>query len=282
MMLLPETLLDCDRYPIDEMRHPLRRSAVRKVRSGLGRDGCALLKGFLSSPGLELLLGEALERRATAYFSRQTRNNAYFTDPDPALPGTHPVNIMMPRTNGFITADNYGPDTASHALYHWEPLVRFLADCLGKETLFLYADPVSNMIVNVMTPGTRFNWHFDTNDFTVTLLLQPAESGGIFEYVPDIRTAERENYPEVSKVLGGCRDRVRQLDLQPGDLQFFLGRYSLHGVTENTGSTDRLLLIMSFTKRPGVMGNRQRVRLLYGKTTPVHRRARIRSDSLLD
>ncbi len=281
-MPLPETLLDHARYPINEMHHPLRRSAIRKIRAELGKDGCALLKGFLSPEGLGLLLGEALERRAMAYFSQQTRNNAYFTGSDPTLPETHPVNIMMPRTNGFITADNYGPDTASHSLYHWEPLSRFLADCLEKETLFLYADPVSNMIVNVMTPGTRFNWHFDTNEFTVTLLLQPACSGGIFEYVPGIRSAERENYPEVSSVLGGCRDRVRQLDLHPGDLQFFLGRYSLHGVTENTGDTDRLLLIMSFTERPGITGNRQRVKLLYGRTTSIHGRSRIRPDSLLD
>lgn len=278
----PETLLDHARYPIDELANPLRKSAIDKVRAELAIDGCALLKGFLSEAGLESLLGEAQARRSTAYFSQQTRNNAYFTDPDPSLPETHPVNIMMPRTNGFITADSFGPDTASDTLYRWEALARFLADCLGKEALFLYADPISNMIVNVMTPGTRFNWHFDTNEFTVTLLLKPARSGGIFEYAPNIRSSEQENYPEVSKVLSGCKDRVRQLNLEPGDLQCFLGRYSLHGVTENTGDEDRLLLIMSFTERPGVVGNPKRVRLLYGKTTSAHDSARVRSDTLLD
>ena len=34
----------------------------------------------------------------------------------------------------------------------------------------------------------QFTWHFDTNDFAVTVLVQPADEGGIFEFVPQIRS----------------------------------------------------------------------------------------------
>jgi hypothetical protein len=73
--------------------------------------------------------------------------------------------------------------------------------------------------------------------------------------------------------------------LNAGDLQFFLGRFSLHQVTENTGDDDRLLLIMSFTEKPGVIGNIVRVKNLYGKVTDAHTQGqndRVRSDDLLD
>ncbi len=141
------------------------------------------------------------------------------------------------------------------------------------------------MIVNLSRPGTCFNWHFDTNEFTITMLLNAAESGGYFEYVPNLRTSDDECYADVRKVLEGDRSRVVRLDLEPGDLQLFLGRFSLHRVTENTGDTDRLLLIMSYAERPGMIGSLHRTKELYGKVTPAHIRAernRVRNDALMD
>ena len=70
-----------------------------------------------------------------------------------------------------------------------------------------------------------------------------------------------------------------------GDLQFFLGRYSLHRVTHNNGNTDRLLLIQSFTEAPGIVGSKERVKDLYGKVTQVHNKIdgeQNRNDNLLD
>ena len=101
---------------------------------------------------------------------------------------------------------------------------RFLAECLGKDELYIYQDPISNMIVNVGKPGQQFNWHFDTNEFTITMLLQPATTGGLFEYIPALRNQQDECYDEVRKVLDGDRSRIKQLELNAGDLQFFLGR----------------------------------------------------------
>jgi hypothetical protein len=59
----------------------------------------------------------------------------------------------------------------------------------------------------------------------------------------------------------------------------------LHQVTENTGDEDRLLLIMSFTEQPGVIGSLYRVKDLYGKVTEAHyenEKNRVRADGLLD
>ena len=270
------------RYPINEADNPDRQSVIDAARQALADDGCALIKDFLSPAGLDALLGEAMERRSQAYFSEQKMTNAYLNNGDASLPADHPVNYMMPRTNGFVTADYLGTGTCARKLYDWEPLTAFIRDCLGKEALYLYEDPVSNMIINVGTPGTEFNWHFDTNEFTITMLLRPADSGGYFEYAPNIRNAKDECYDDVEKVLRGTSDQVKRLDLQPGDLQLFLGRFSLHKVTENTGDTERLLLIMSYAEEPGMVGSKERVKQLYGKTTDVHENQQSRADGLRD
>lgn len=278
----PTDIINHASYPIDDLDSASRQATITTIREQLAADGCAVLPGFLSQPGLQALTQEALERLDKAYYSPRKLCNVFLNEGDPGYPEDHPLNIFLPRTNGFITADLFSADTSAKTLYDWQPLIQFLADCLGKPQLFVYEDPVSNMIVNVGKPGQQFNWHYDTNEFTITLLLQPAESGGYFEYVPDLRNQQDECYDDVKKVLDGDRQRVKRLELNAGDLQFFLGRYSLHQVTENTGDDNRLLLIMSFTEQPGVIGSKERVKDLYGKTTEVHEQQRIRSDALVD
>jgi len=100
--------------------------------------------------------------------------------------------------------------------------------------------------------------------------------------VPGLRSARDECYDDVKRVLDGERERVKRLQLNAGDLQFFLGRFSLHQVTENTGDVDRLLLIMSFSEQPGMIGGMARVRDLYGKVTAAHGSNRVRADDLVD
>jgi len=204
---------------------------------------------------------------------------------DPSLGPDHPRNRFMPRTNGFVRADEWDTSTHSWQLYHWAPLMDFLADCLGKDELHIYDDPVSNMIVNVQAPGQEFNWHFDTNEFTITMLLQPAAVGGEFQYAADLRRPDDECNDAVNAVLDGDLSRVTTLELEPGDLQFFLGRFSLHRVTPNLGDGKRLLLIMSFTEAPGVVGSVERIERLYGKVVDAHLEAAdapVRVDGLSD
>jgi len=285
-MMAPQ--LDCKNiinhalYPIDEPQALACQAIIEHIKQELAEDGCAVIRDFFSPDGLASLLEEANQRKPDAYYSQSKECNVYLNDGDAALGPDHPRNVLLPRTNGFITADLFGAETASHRLYHWEPLKQFLAECLGKDQLYLYEDPVSNMIVNLGRPGQQFNWHFDTNEFTITMLLQPASSGAHFEYVPDLRNAQDECYGDVRKVLEGDRERVKRLELNAGDLQFFLGRFALHQVTENTGNNDRLLLIMSFSEQPGMIGSMVRVKNLYGKVTEAHHAAQVRTDGLVD
>ena len=280
----PRQIIDHERYPID-VEGALRSRVIERVRAGLDLDGCAVLPGFLSDSGLAALLSEAQEREHLAFYNDVKEANVHLNSGDPSLGERHPRNRFMPRTNGFVRADEWDQTTTSWKLYHWPPLMEFLSACLGKDELFIYDDPVSNMIVNVQAPGQEFNWHFDTNEFTITMLLQPAEAGGEFQYAPGLRTPDDECNDAVNSVLDGDLTPVRTLQLEPGDLQFFLGRFSLHRVSPNEGSTTRLLLIMSFSEAAGVVGSVERIERLYGKVVDAHIEAAsapVRVDGLSD
>ena len=130
--------------------------------------------------------------------------------------------------------------------------------------------------------GNGFPWHFDTNNFTVTIAIQNADGGGAFEYAANIR-ANGENFDTVHEVLNGTSERVTTLHLEPGDLQIFRGRYSLHRVTPLRGSTRRYVAIFSYVDQPGMVATPERCKQLYGRALPIHyERAGQRADSYID
>ena len=95
-----------------------------------------------------------------------------------------------------------------------------------------------------------FPWHFDGNEFTLSILVQKAEKGGLFEYAPSIRSKDNENFENVKKVLKGDRKLVKSLDLKPGDLQIFKGRFSMHRVTKIEGKISRYIALPCYVKDP--------------------------------
>jgi hypothetical protein len=117
---------------------------------------------------------------------------------------------------------------------------------------------------------------------SITLAIQSADEGGLFEYAPNIRQ-DGENFEAVKAVLDGVSDRVKSLALEPGDLQLFKGRYSLHRVSPLKGSTPRYVAILSYVEQPDMVGTPERVKQLYGRVLPIHlERAGLRGDSYLD
>lgn len=277
-----EKIIDLDRYPIAGSSKA-RDDLIEATREKLSRDGCAVLKGFARQEVIASLVAEANRASPNAHGSRN-RTNVYFTQDDPSLPETHPKRQFFDRSNAFIPADNFGSGSGIRAIYDYQPFMPFIRECLGEKEnrFFPYADPLADVIVNMADEGNGFPWHFDTNNYTVTLALQNAEEGGEFEYAPNIRTGD-ENFDEVSRVLDGRSDLVKTLVLEPGDLQIFKGRYSLHRVAPLKGVTRRYVAIFSYVEEPGMVGSVERTQQLYGKTLPIHHeRAGLRADAYID
>lgn len=277
------SLIDLARYPIDDPDNPAFASMLEGVRAKLAEDGCAVLKGFATPDGIAALVGEA-DRVAHAGHASHSRTNAYFTKGDDSLPPDHPVNRFFDRSNAFIPADNFEPGGPLRSVYDHPGFDDFIRDCLEEDAsrFFRYADPLADVIINMAEEGEGFPWHYDTNNYTVTLAIQNADDGGAFEYAPMIRQGG-ENFDQVAAVLDGRSDRVRVLHLEPGDLQIFKGRYSLHRVAPLRGPTPRYVGIFSYVEEPGMVATPERCKQLYGRVLPIHyERAGMRADSYLD
>ncbi len=282
----PTAYVDCARYPVDRPSSPEYAALLAEVRAGLAGDGCAVLKGFVGAARIADLVAEA-DRVSPAAHRSYNRTNVYFTADDPALPSSHPARRFYDRSNAFVPADNFGPESILRAIYQWPAFAPFVQAALQEERFHRYADPLADVIVNVVEAGGGFPWHFDTNNYTVTLAIQNGEAGGDFEYAPWLRDAADENYAGVEAVLDGRPEtmstRVKSLTLEPGDLQIFKGRYALHRVTPVSGGRARYVGIFSFVEESGMVARPERCRQLYGRVLPIHyERAEVSADGLLD
>ena len=279
-----ERVVDLDRYPLHDPGSPRWREVVAGVREQLATVGCSVLEDFVR-PDLRPLLqqqGDAVAPRA--YYDVETVN-VYNTDPDPSLPDDHPARATMERGNAFVARDELPEDYVVQQLYTSPSFQQLVAACFGLPELHVLGDPLSGLTVNVVTPGRSHPWHFDTNEYTVSMVTRAPEAGGGFEYCPNIRSASDEHLDDVRDVLAGGRSLVRRLELRPGDLQLFMGRYSLHRVTPVEGATARHSAIFAYSERPGVVGSVARTRQLFGRVTEVHTAAQdqaVRVDQLMD
>lgn len=265
------SLIDFDRYPIDRPG-PARDALIADCRRQLADTGCVVLEGFVPPAALRAMNAEGRELAPSAHFNT-TQTNCYSSADDPTLPADHPKRVFMERTNGFVAGDLIGKDFSVRELYENDALRMFVASCMEVDEIHEYGDPLGHLVFNVLRPGTQHPWHFDNNEFIVTLLTQKADDGGQFEYCPKIRSDEDENTPAVSAVLAGDHTRVHRLDPEPGSLQIFYGRHSLHRVTRIEGDTERHTLILGYSDTPGEIADAERTKRLFGRATAEHERA---------
>ena len=98
-------------------------------------------------------------------------------------------------------------------------------------------------------------------------MIQKPEEGGIFEYCPNIREPGNEKFDDVKKVLDGDRSRVKRLELEPGDLQIFKGRFTMHRVTKVIGKTSRFMCIPAYVLDPWRVNTPEHSKAIYGKVS---------------
>jgi hypothetical protein len=283
-------------YPLADPEGAAWRHVVVRARRDLAATGSCVLPGFLDAAAQDALGPQCASIATHAYFDVETVN-VYNQPPDPSWPADHPGRIPMQRGNAFVPADLIPPGFVIAQLYRSELFQRFVAGCFGLSRLYPLADPLACLCVNVIRPGHEHPWHFDTNEFTVSMVTQQPQAGGVFEYCPNLRSADTENFADVRDVLTGRGERlIHRLPLRPGDLQLFRGRYSLHRVTRVEASTrgeagtveggmDRHSAIFAYCEHPGVVGTVARTRQLFGRVLPEHLAAADRSgrgDQLLD
>jgi hypothetical protein len=144
-------------------------------------------------------------------------------------------------------------------------LTRFVGAALQVEPIYRQADEIGALNVMFYGEGDELGWHLDNADFVVTLMLQPSTSGGAFEYVPMLRSADDPNPDGVRALLSGDRAGVCELSPAPGTLALFRGRLSPHRVTPISGSIPRINAVLSYASKPDAMLSAAARRIFFGR-----------------
>ena len=244
--------VDLETYPIDRLGSEAGQDLLNRAHRMMKEDTLVEFPDFLRPRAVGALTEEltALESRAHRVDYMSTpygwMDNSGFA-PD------HPRSALFRRNCGTITTELLFENSLSQRLFQVDELTEFVRRMLGYETLYRSACPVLSIQVNTMLGGDRFGWHFDTNDGVVSFMIQNADTGGAFEYVPLIRDEDDENYDVVSHVFNGSYE-PRRPAVSAGTLSLFLGRRSIHRVAP-VGATkqSRLSLLFSYDRRPGMV-----------------------------
>jgi len=264
-------LVDLDRYPLHARDSVDGRRLVAEVREALADSGCVQLDAFLRGDATERMSSEIRALAGRVKLHRNTESVYARADIEAELDPSDPRARHFSRWAGHVTRDMLTPFDAASQLYAAPAFKRFIAACVGRDRIFEYADPLAGLVATVLPPGGEYPWHYDSNEFVVTIMTQAPDSGGAFEYVPNLRSPGNENLEGLGAVLDGqADDSIRRTEMRPGDFQLFLGRYSLHRVAPTAGTTDRHVAVFSYADEPGVIGPLDRTRSLYGRVTEAH------------
>ena len=276
-------IINFENYPINDLNSPKIKSLIKKCKEDLDQYSCSTIANFIQPKSIKIMNEELEKQLNEVYMSKENINAYLYAKDDTTLPKDHPKRIFMNRYNGYLNSDCFPKNSEMKYLYETDELLKFVSACLGVSPIYRWADPLACHAYNVMEPEGILPWHFDSCEFTLSLMIQKPEKGGIFEYCPNIREPGNENFDEVKKVLNGDRARVKQLKLEPGDLQIFKGRFTLHRVTKIEGQKSRYMCIPAYVLDPWRVNTPEHSKAIYGKVLPIHLERNVaRSDGLAD
>jgi hypothetical protein len=242
-------LVDLERYPLgDEVAFA---PVAARCRAQLEDSSFASLPGFLRPGVASAMTREVLDAIPRAY-RREQSFSAYHETPFDEYPADH-VRRRKHESRQFVVATDVLEKTGRlRTLYRNETLAKRIAQMLQEPALFPLADPVMGCTSTVMYEGDTHGWHFDLNDFVVSILLQAPEAGGTFDFAPNIRKDGEENYEAVAAALDGRSQSVHSIKVEAGTLLLFCGRRALHRVPPIHGAVPRVIALLSYDRKPGV------------------------------
>lgn len=258
-------IVDTTRYPLD---NPDARSGlIARCRRDWAAHGSFSLDGFLRPGGLARCVGEIEPLMADRSYHHAKQHNIYFSDAADIPEAISAPAHRQHSSNHTLTADQLDGLIIRH-VHQWPPLARFLEAVLDKPALYPMADPMAGVNVMGYGAGDQIGWHFDRAEFTVTLLLRRPETGGTFQYRHNLRSMSDPNHAGVVRLLAGDDEAVSDLLIEAGTLNVFAGYRSPHHVTPAGGDQMRLVAVLSFMERPGVMFSAEDRFRFYGRANP--------------
>ena len=260
----PEQIIDLQRYPVLPLDTVQLRTSLAQWQQQYIEEGTCVLEHFVREDAVVEMVQEANDLAPLGFHNTLT-GNAYLEDVDDTLPADHPKRITETTSLAAVAGDQFPASSTIRSLYEWDALIELVRLITRLDRLYLYDCPLGRLNLSVMKNDDYLRWHFDQSDFVVSMPLQEAEEGGLFEFVHNLRSDNDENFEEVAKVLTGDESQVQVLQAPIGSLILFRGKNTLHRVTRIGGNQARLHALFSYAEQPDVRGSDYLKEIRYGR-----------------
>jgi len=264
-----EDILNVNAYPVNGSGIPGGQALIDRCRADLSQSLYCVIPDFVSRQALRLMAEEATVLKARAYHHHSLRNCYLHQSKDEALPQDHARNLQDRSSVRMIAYDQLGERSPLKTFYQSEIVQKLVAGIVDEGPLYPNIDRYQPANYVYYEEGDESSWHFDSdNSFTMTLMIQPADNGGIFQMSANTRSATSENYVQVSEVLTGKReDSIVSIGREPGALCIFKGCHSLHRVSPVVGDQQRIMGVFVYEFSPGIGGDPRVNATIYGPRT---------------
>lgn len=245
-------LVDLDQYPIADLDRGAGAAFLAQCQQQMEEHGWCNLDGFIRDDALAALRDEA---NGLLPFARklEVKRNIYQGAVDTSLAADDPKRQEYIHRATQLADDQIGSQTMIKRLYTSDILTDFVRRVQQKPTLYRCADEFQALNIVGLEPESWHAWHYDTTECTVTLLLQSAEEGGEFAFIPNSRTDTTEDSDRVDRLLSGDMSVAQTFSRGAGAFTLFRGGYSLHGVTKVQGARPRITAVMTYADTDDVV-----------------------------
>ena len=165
-----EKIVNLNNYPIHEIESDQIKNLIKKCKFDLDKYSCATIPNFILPDSLKIMNEELEKQINEVYMSKESINAYLYSQDDPALPEDHPKRLFMNRYNGYLNSDCFPKNSEMKFLYETDELLKFISACLGVSPIYRWADPLACHAYNVMKPEGILPWHFDSCEFTLSLI----------------------------------------------------------------------------------------------------------------
>lgn len=255
--------VDFEKYPIHELDSDEGVRLMKECHVSMEKYGAIVLSKFLKKQAVDEIIKDIEPCLSSAYFCK-SEHNVYLIEDDNTLPDDHPRNRKFQSNKGVLAYDQISDENLLRELYNWKTLRDFLARVMKVDILYPYIDTLSPININVNKHSQQLAWHYDNSAFSITLMLRPAQDGGVYEFVPWIRSTRHQNFEELEKVICGKSNQIKTLSQDAGALVIFKGKHTIHRVTPTMGDP-RLVAVLSYSLEPKESITERTREIFYGR-----------------
>jgi len=166
-----KTIVDLEKYPIQNLNSPIIKELINKCKSELDQFSCSTIPNFILPKSLKIMNTELEKQVDEVYMSKESINPYLNSKDEPSLEKDHPKRIFSNRYNGYLNSDLFEKDSEMKFLYEREELLKFVSACVGVSPIYRWADPLACHAYNIMKPDGVLPWHFDSCEFTLSIMI---------------------------------------------------------------------------------------------------------------